>query len=201
MALLPGQSFLFLRFLAHFLFHLKSRYLIKPDQSRTTRGYWPKPAYPMEIQPASLIVFCVGRHKSQSVLFLTGIYACRRKKQLSWLVVFPLGMLVWANSHGSFLIGLALLGIWTLDEIKNGLKISKKEKIAQAIKPLIYPTVALGVSILAITANPSGLGILNYALGMMKNSVIQTLVPEWAPPSIYTFEGAIFWGAFTICLG
>ena len=146
------------------------------------------------VRPQAL-TFVIG------ALFLTGIYACRRKKQLSWLVVFPLGMLVWANSHGSFLIGLALLGIWTLDEIKNGLKIAKKEKISQAIKPLIYPTVALGVSILAITANPSGLGILNYVLGMMKNSVIQTLVPEWAPPSIYTFEGAIFWGAFIICLG
>ena len=50
------------------------------------------------------------------VLYLLGIYEYRRKPNYAWLAIFPLGMILWVNSHGSFPIGLVLLGIWFADE-------------------------------------------------------------------------------------
>ena len=51
------------------------------------------------------------------VLFLLSIFKFRRNGNRSWLIVFPLGMLIWVNSHGSFVIGLVLIAIWVADEL------------------------------------------------------------------------------------
>ena len=54
------------------------------------------------------------------VAFLCAIYSLKRRPGAAWYAVFPLGMLVWVNSHGSFMIGLLLLAIWLADEARAG---------------------------------------------------------------------------------
>jgi hypothetical protein len=49
-------------------------------------------------------------------LYLWAICEFRRRARPWLLAIFPLGMLIWANSHGSFVVGLLLLAIWLLDE-------------------------------------------------------------------------------------
>ena len=42
---------------------------------------------------------------------------CIRGSGLRWLAVFPLGMAFWANCHGSFPLGLLIVGLWGADEV------------------------------------------------------------------------------------
>lgn len=69
-------------------------------------------------------------------LFLWAIYEIRRREEgeeeggnaragrslgfWGWLAVFPLGMVFWANSHGSFPLGLLMVGVWVADEVWGG---------------------------------------------------------------------------------
>jgi hypothetical protein len=45
-------------------------------------------------------------------LILLVIYTYNKNTRWYWLVIIPLVMLIWVNSHGTFLIGLVLIGIW-----------------------------------------------------------------------------------------
>jgi hypothetical protein len=49
-------------------------------------------------------------------LLLLGIIEFRLSHRLRWLLVFPIVMALWVNSHGSFPIGLVLVGLWFADE-------------------------------------------------------------------------------------
>ena len=136
--------------------------------------------------------------RPQSVAFLLGavyllaIYSFRESRRRGWLLVFPAGMLVWANSHGSFLIGLALLGIWLGDELW-GWVVSKINKCAEtSASRLFAPTLSLGLATLACFANPRGAGIVSYLRTLTGNPVVQNLVPEWAPPTFDSLLGTLF---------
>ena len=65
--------------------------------------------YAWSVRPQA-ISFLIG------AIFLYTIQRYRRSSNPLLLAVFPVGMLVWVNSHGSFPIGLLLLGIWFGDE-------------------------------------------------------------------------------------
>ena len=43
--------------------------------------------------------------------------AGRRLGFWGWLAVFPLGMALWVNCHGSFPLGLLIVGLWLADEV------------------------------------------------------------------------------------
>ena len=42
---------------------------------------------------------------------------CIRGSGLRWLAVFPLGVALWVNCHGSFPLGLLIVGLWGADEV------------------------------------------------------------------------------------
>ena len=126
------------------------------------------------------------------VLFLLAIYSYRQDQKIRWLLVFPLGMIVWVNSHGSFVIGMALIGIWLGDEVW---KIIVAKYSTQPDIPLHGFWIAL-LSLLGTTLvcviNPRGIGIVSYVLNLTGNTVVQNLVPEWAPPSFDTDYGTVY---------
>ena len=131
-------------------------------------------------------------------IFLVAIYSYRNTKKYPWLAVFPLGMLVWVNSHGSFIIGLALIGIWLADETwqlgKNWIQKMPREPLAGFWGALI----ALMAALLVCLANPRGLGIINYVGTLLADPVVQSLVPEWAAPRLEDVFGAIFLGSLLL---
>jgi hypothetical protein len=55
-------------------------------------------------------------------LFLWAIYEYRRRARAWLLAIFPLAMLAWANSHGSFVVGFLLLAIWLVDETWHAIR-------------------------------------------------------------------------------
>ena len=125
-------------------------------------------------------------------LYLMAIYKYRQNRNRLWLFVFPLGMLVWVNSHGTFLIGLVLLGIWLAQEIWEAILAWYRWEAVPKMSSTYVPASMLGISALACLANPRGLGIISYVKTLTSNSVVQNLVTEWAPPSFNSLMGLIF---------
>lgn len=115
-------------------------------------------------------------------LILTGTVGYRVTGQRRYLALWPLGMVLWVNVHGSFPIGLALIGLGWLD----GLLVARR-----AWREL---TLMAAVVALSTLANPQGLGAWRYAFGMTGNPLIQRLIPEWAPPTLGDLGGRLFWG-------
>jgi hypothetical protein len=146
-------------------------------------------------------------------VFLYAIYLLRRKPAGAgrrsseaaskriwlWIAVFPLGMLAWANSHGSFPIGLALIGIWLGDETWKWFNSRARREPELSLKPLAAPTLALALAGLACLANPRGFGIVDYLSTLARDPAVQNLVPEWAPPSFDTQFGSIFLLGLLFC--
>lgn len=125
-------------------------------------------------------------------LYLLAIYEYQKSHRWGWLVVFPLGMLVWVNSHGTFLIGLALIGIWLGQVIWDVIKSRVANEQTNAKKLILTPSIIFVITVLTCLINPRGLGIINYLKTLTSNTVVQNLVTEWAPPTFNSLMGAIF---------
>ena len=95
------------------------------------------------------------------------------------LLAFPLLMLVWVNCHGSFPLGIVLLGIWFVDEL------------GRPGRRWLMPLVALALTAPAMLLNPQGIGIFAYLSAMSHNPVVRQL-PEWAPASLATKDGIAY---------
>ena len=133
------------------------------------------------------------------VIYLLAIYAYRVKPRIGWLFVFPVGMLVWVNSHGSFVIGLVLIGIWFGDELWQVVYSRYMNRAKNPLKQLWASLLVLVLTSGACLINPRGLGIINYVQNLTSNSVVQDLVPEWASPSFDSLSGVIFLISLMLC--
>ena len=132
-------------------------------------------------------------------LFLVAIYSYRMRPQLRWLAIFPLGMLVWVNSHGSFVIGYVLIGIWVGDEVWRLISARYQKKATGSLRSLWVALGTFGASLVVSLINPRGLGIVNYVSSLTSDSVVQNLVPEWASPSFGSIYGIFFFTALMVC--
>ena len=152
---------------------------------------------------ATLCVFiaaALGIHswnvRPQTVTFLLGpmylytIAQYTRRPRRALLALFPVGMLVWVNSHGSFPIGLILLGLWLIDAWTT------RHKTPRPLWP--DALAALTLTTLAGLLNPRGIGILHYLVGMGQNPAVQQLVPEWAAPTFAQVDGATFYSLLLV---
>jgi hypothetical protein len=125
-------------------------------------------------------------------LILLAIYEYRRKPTWQWLIIIPVSMLLWVNSHGTFIIGLVLIGIWWGQEIITAIRQRIKEKNSSSLQPVIVPGIVFGISILTCLVNPRGFGIINYLQTLTSNSIVQNLVTEWARPTFSSLMGSLF---------
>lgn len=132
-----------------------------------------------------------------AALFLLARYEYRRTARLGWLLVFPLGMALWVNSHGTFPLGLFLIACWPADVGWETLRAA-----GLAWRPLWRalqtPLLVLVLSLAVCALSPRGLGTFAYVSGMSGNPIIQNLVPEWAPPTFDTLTGQLFFGGLLL---
>ena len=99
-----------------------------------------------------------------------------------WLAALPLLLLVWANVHGSFLLGLGVLVlelVWSLlPELHGRLRVEPR----LAPRPV---AAALGASVLASFVNPHGPGLLAYAAKVSASTELTSLIQEWQSPNFH----------------
>ncbi len=102
----------------------------------------------------------------------------RATKPLALWLVPPLEAL-WSNLHGSFPLGLALIGVAVLEDL------GARDRLRRIL--------AVGAaSSLATLVNPFGIRVWGYAFGLTTNPVVTRAVTEWARPDARTLPGALF---------
>jgi len=97
---------------------------------------------------------------------------------------------LWANSHGGFIFGLALLVSSTAGELLDWLR-----------KHSPFPKRMLIVSLLcaaAVFITPTGLGIVNYVLEFARHPITSQLNEEFMPPTIRSLTGQLFFGSLVL---
>jgi len=132
-------------------------------------------------------------------LFMLAIVEFRQTHRWGWLAIIPAGMLLWANSHGTFIIGLVLVGIWLGQEGWGMIKPHLQHERLPPVRELYAPLITFIITALACFFNPRGFGTVDYIKTLTGNSVVQNLVTEWAPPTINSLMGVLFFSGLLIC--
>jgi hypothetical protein len=111
---------------------------------------------------------------------VVAILVYRRKHPLLlWLI--PLVMIGWGNTHGSFFIGWAAIGVAALEDLA-------------ARSRLAVVTVVVGVlSVLATLIGPWGVAMWQYVIDLSTNPLIPELVTEWQASTLKDPTGLFFY--------
>ena len=114
----------------------------------------------------------------------TLINASERHRQPPWLLL-PL-MVVWANLHGSFTLGLAFACALALDAV---LAVPRAERKAAALRWAGFVGLALAASLLT----PSGWQGLLYTAQVMNMTLTLDVIEEWRSPDFHKPQMLEFW--------
>ncbi|MFC2015661.1 hypothetical protein ACFLUM_01875 [Chloroflexota bacterium] len=104
-------------------------------------------------------------------------------RALWWL---PLLFALWANCHGGFIFGLALLGTYVLSRLLSWLR--KRHPFPGLLALVTVFTAA------ATLLSPLGTGMVDYVLGFFRHPITRTLNTEFWPPTVRTLDGVLFFG-------
>jgi hypothetical protein len=99
------------------------------------------------------------------------------------LWILPGLLAVWANVHGSFPLGLVLIGFAWAEDRRDGASTERSTLRVAAI------------GLLATFVGPYGAGVWRYALDISTSSRIVGHIQEWAPTTIRTIDGALFFAS------
>jgi hypothetical protein len=134
------------------------------------------------VRPQSISFLAFG-----FLIFLIEAHRQGRRRLLWWAV--PLFVL-WVNSHGVFVFGLAALGLYIMGTLWDALW----AKEWQARRGELLELCAQGVAALAAVAlNPQGaMGILTYVLGFFQSKATVQYNMEFEPLDIRSTNGIAF---------
>ena len=150
---------------------------------------------------ASLAMICanyrfVMRPELFALLYLVGLLSVldryrgeRRARTLFWTI--PIAIL-WANCHGSFLLGPAVAALfaageaWTGARTPAGLPSSRARAGVSAGAP--YAIAALAMTA-ACAVNPAGWQLLAFPFQLQQSDVVRALIEEWTPTFSPLFVG------------
>lgn len=118
-----------------------------------------------------------------SVIALYFIYAVKERSRKGWLLV-PV-MMLWANGHGGFVLGMALIGIFMLYESIDALAGRKQGRVNEG-----YPKAMLiyGISFFSCGINPSGFKVFKVLLEL-NNDYTGVVVEYMSPLKLYSATG------------
>lgn len=90
-----------------------------------------------------------------------------------WLL--PVVMIAWINSHGAWVIGIVLLGIFL-----GSLLLERwwNPTLELSLRPMLVWTA---VTLLVLPLNPEGLMVYRSVVAIGSNSIVQQFISEWQP--------------------
>lgn len=116
-----------------------------------------------------------------------------KTRQTKLLLLLPPLFLLWANLHGSFLFGLALLGLLVVIAILEKI-VYRLRAVNSIIKPirlsnqsLLSFSACFLLSGLATLINPYNLKLYSFLTGY-RNTAYLNLIQEWLPPYVFPIE-------------
>jgi hypothetical protein len=124
--------------------------------------------------------------------FMGFLFLLERKDAYpGWLPLLVPIMLVWVNVHGSFFLGVALLGIYAVGTVLE--KVTSQEGLRWLRSGAAgWQTVWFALAALASLANPYTIAIYNYFFVATNDPIARALNVEWQSPTIYTGTGQLF---------
>jgi len=116
------------------------------------------------------------------------------------------GMILWANLHGAFFTGIALLGVYSIGELLQWLLTRNPEssrRLWNQVTPgslgltlLLFPLICL-----CALLNPRGGQLFTYVFSLAELEAGQKYIQEWQSPQWSDWYGALFFIAFEVlCL-
>lgn len=124
--------------------------------------------------------------------FVGGLLAAAdRRTAPSWLLL-PL-MALWANLHGGFVMGLALIGVIGLDAVAS---VDRKDRLALAARWGVFELAALAAS----CCTPYGWNTLLASTKILSLGKLLSLISEWMPADFSSLDlfGASLLGLIAI---
>jgi hypothetical protein len=122
-------------------------------------------------------------------------YRRGRVGRLVWFI--PILLAIWANVHGSFALGVGLIGLVFLGELLSyalpalgSQSISTQAETRERLKTLAL--VAL-LSTAMVLINPRGAGIIGYVSNLLGSRPVQAFASEWQPPHPTAGLGVLFY--------
>lgn len=117
-----------------------------------------------------------------------------RRDPLVWL---PAVFALWANLHGSFIVGLAALGCYFLGTTWDARAAAGNLRDAWSDARLRRAWLALALSALATCLNPLGIKLLTAVAGFGGTSTLEG-ISEWRPMTLDSLSGALFFGSLLV---
>ncbi len=153
---------------------------------RITRAGWLWTAALSCLAAAGLSIGVAARPQDLSYFFfaLLLLLLTLGRRRHSWLVGIPVLLLVWANVHGSFLLGLGLIGlefVWScVPPVRGRLAL-------YAPLPRKVAALTLACSFVATLVNPHGPGLIGYAIKVSTSSQLGAFIAEWQSPNFHSY--------------
>lgn len=130
-----------------------------------------------------------------------GFYFLLENKETRWRslpLLVPI-MLFWVNVHGSFFLGVALLGIYALGTLLERLPNAAGREWLRS-RAALWQFGWFGAAALATLANPYGAGIYNYFFVATNDPIARALNIEWQAPTLTDGTGILFFGNVLVFL-
>jgi hypothetical protein len=117
-----------------------------------------------------------------------------------WLL--PLLMIIWANSHGGFVVGFLLVGVYIVGSLDNltsfNLQPTYLKSVYKRLKPLLHIFLFL---ILAVCINPYGPVMLLYPFKTVGIEALGDYIQEWQSPDFRAAQVQPFIWLILLTLG
>jgi hypothetical protein len=106
-------------------------------------------------------------------------------KMVYWL---PVLMILWVNSHGGFLVGFMIWGIYWISEVglilwETWFKKQRPFEIRTFGTPLLWSGLLM---VIAVCINPYGPGMLMYPFKTVSIGVLRDYIQEWQTPEFHS---------------
>lgn len=108
-----------------------------------------------------------------------------------WLAVVPVATAFWANVHGTFILGPAVVGAAGVGLVARSLL----ERRTVDRDEFLTWAAAIVATIFAGALNPHGPDAYRYVFDLAVTSPVHSSVSEWLPPRVTEPTGALFAGA------
>ncbi len=116
-------------------------------------------------------------------LWILEDYRWRKVDRLWWL---PVLMIVWVNSHGGFVVGIILWGVYLTGVLVNWLASRVKLTDGDDPAPPVRRLLLIGILLLAaVLINPSTTAMVSYAFKTVGIDALQEYIQEWQSPDFH----------------
>lgn len=127
-------------------------------------------------------------------LFFLALYALlldryRQSRDVRYLIALPILMLLWANLHGEFVLGIVLAGITMVGEILNHVTHQEDALDRDDLKALAIAFVA---TVAVTIVNPNGIRQLLYPLAFIRPNAYTNAIQESASPNFHMAVMMVF---------